>query len=77
MNRTADVKQMRAQSLDKRQRCPACPECDWVRRSRFQWQDLLFLPFGLRPYRCLQCWHRFYVFRGEMRSSLQGRKETR
>lgn len=61
--RQAKRKWVRFFPIAKGRNCPFCPESDWARRDRYRVCDLLFLLVFLRPYRCFQCWGRFYVFR--------------
>lgn len=42
--------------------CTRCLGNDWVRPSRLCWRDVLFLPIGFRPYRCLICFRCFHAF---------------
>jgi hypothetical protein len=77
MSVAADVNATQVRPKNRLPKCPFCPDCDWVRRTRLQWYESLLWVFGVRPFVCLQCWRRFYDFRREVRSSLQSRKETR
>lgn len=43
--------------------CPNCFTADELRRSRKRLQDWLLTFVLLEPYRCMGCYHRFYVFR--------------
>jgi len=44
-------------------RCPQCRDGGDVRRSRFRWKDVFWRCMGMRPYRCLLCYRRFYTRR--------------
>jgi hypothetical protein len=60
--------------------CPRYPGSDWVRPSRLCWRDILLLPIGFRPYRCMICFRRFH-FLGQRwddtKAALQGVVLTR
>lgn len=40
--------------------CPHCNSQD-VRRSRTRWYDVLWIVFGIRPYRCMACGKRLLI----------------
>jgi hypothetical protein len=46
--------------------CPGCAVVvnEYMRRSHFRWYDGFLSPAGYRPYRCLACNERFYLFIG-------------
>jgi hypothetical protein len=77
MDNASKAKRNRARSLPPAsgRACPFCPECDWARRDRYCWYDAVFLLLCMRPFRCLSCWSRFYVFNWEVRSDLQRGEE--
>ncbi len=45
--------------------CPKCNDQD-IRRSHRRWMDFLLGAFGLVPFRCNTCLHRFFRFRASL-----------
>jgi hypothetical protein len=57
--------------------CPFCLECCWSHRDRYPWYEAFTSVLCLRPFRCLSCWSRFYVFGWKMNFNLSSEKEGR
>jgi hypothetical protein len=47
----------------RRVSCPGCYEREEVHRSHLKFWDVPFLLIGMRPYRCLLCYRRFYTWK--------------
>lgn len=48
-------------------RCPSCFDVDAIRRSHSRLRDVPLRLIGMRAYRCLQCYRRFYAWKHPIR----------